>query len=186
MQPIYLLFLAISASAMQLLVNENVSTVATGNGTCFDITNILPWPLHLTGPSPPAQTNLTEGYGYVLDPVHGVKCPNMPDDTVMCQYADFPRGCGSINKPVWRLESFNPIKYTITYLNGFNWRLTEITFIQDDTVKDAKIKMTGEGPYLEYGVEIRAACVGQSVYNSPCPKSKYCYSGLMQPNAEAF
>eukprot|EP00730_Choanoeca_flexa_P003237 TRINITY_DN11336_c0_g8_i1.p1 TRINITY_DN11336_c0_g8~~TRINITY_DN11336_c0_g8_i1.p1 ORF type:complete len:177 (+),score=18.14 TRINITY_DN11336_c0_g8_i1:70-600(+) len=161
-----------STSAMQLLVNENVSTVATGNGTCFDITNILPWPLHLQGP--PVKYNHPEIFTYVFDPVKGVQCPNMPKDTVMCQYADFPRGCGIKSQPIWRLETLSPFKFTITYPNGFSWRLTEVTFIQDDSVKDTQVKMIGEGPFLEYKIEVRGACVGQAEYDGPCPKSDYC------------
>ena len=36
------------------------------------------------------------------------------------------------------------------------------------------LQMLGEGPYLEYKLEVRGRCVGLATYVPDCPRSQYC------------
>ncbi|EDQ89063.1 uncharacterized protein MONBRDRAFT_25635 [Monosiga brevicollis MX1] len=137
--------------AMQLRVDPEVPTRAYGNGTTFDITNILPYPVTVQGPGFPNST-----YTYIFDPVHGVPCGGMPSNTAVCQHADFLRNCGLTNGTIWSLHGIfqQPTVFSVLYVDGFNWRMTNVTFIEDAAVHPPVVTVVGEAPYLEYQIQL--------------------------------
>ncbi|EGD77761.1 hypothetical protein PTSG_08850 [Salpingoeca rosetta] len=146
------------AVGMQLLVDPKNPLRATGNGTAFDISSVLKYPALTTGPgfNPPI-------YKYHFDP-HGLDCDNQ-GKAVVCQDADFPRNCGHPDSAIWMLHQMSPLKLTILYVNGFNWRATNMTFVEDPKQTKTQFNFVSESPYLQYNFVVSGSDVGKIMHH---------------------
>ena len=140
--------------------------VARGNGTTFNITS-LPWEsfVFYDNRSPPYKYTLSSPCADISEWIN--PCPTFPSNTsILCQYDHLTSGeyydCGNINlPPIWLLNYWSPKQFSILFGGGYYWRLTNLTFIVDQTIETPIASFVSESPYLQYNVIIRGKCVGQ-------------------------
>ncbi|XP_064400518.1 uncharacterized protein LOC135346725 [Halichondria panicea] len=142
------------AEGAQCTVHPDHKCQATCNGTTFDISKIFGYPMNVIG----------KYYSYLLDPCNGVVCPDAFNTTgvAFCQKADQYYNCGLIKEPIWLFNyNFQDIQFTVQYPWGTDWRITEITFIEDKSVEKTTIEFVNEKPNLQYNFLVRGKCIGQ-------------------------
>ena len=116
---------------MQLVVDETNRCRAYGNGSRYDISSVMDWPITFPEGADPSQRDS----GFVLDPCHGYQCSDVAD-AACCQHADMILSCGDAGRAIWLLDTPEWRDYQtvmrVQFPYGSQWRFSTITFIEDD------------------------------------------------------
>eukprot|EP01059_Diplonema_ambulator_P031561 TRINITY_DN583_c0_g1_i1.p1 TRINITY_DN583_c0_g1~~TRINITY_DN583_c0_g1_i1.p1 ORF type:complete len:163 (+),score=63.91 TRINITY_DN583_c0_g1_i1:61-549(+) len=160
MRSAVLLLVCASAAGMQLKADPTNSCKATGNGTMFDISKIMRFPVIANGPR----------FQYTFSPCDPIPCSGDPNnkEIAICQAADFPRSCGNTNQALWFVIDTYPWSWKILYPNGMDWRASWVTFRVNETAERTEFKALGEEPYLIYNFEVTGRCLGQPNAPADC------------------
>jgi hypothetical protein len=164
---IILLILLFPSCYSSQLKNDLVNRcVARGNGTVFNISS-LPWEsfVFYDTRNPPYKYTLSSPCSETSQWIN--PCPTFPSNTsILCQYDHLTQGeyydCGNVNSPpIWFMNYWQPLQFSILFSGGTYWRITNLTFVVDNTIDPPVATFVSESPYLQYNVIIRGKCVGQ-------------------------
>ncbi|CAF1087823.1 unnamed protein product [Adineta ricciae] len=173
-------------SGSLLLIDRKNPCRAYGNGSVYDITNLVSqWPVTLKG----------SGYGgeyYYWWSCAGNTRYCEDADTAVCQQrTDGPSiqyNAGNVSPQLW-FGVFNGaatqvnLSWDIIYPNrqsnpslidGSGIRVTVVHFIVDPNVEKPLLTMNGENKYTEYSITVRGKCIGQPAINRTSFVQGYC------------
>lgn len=152
----------------QLEIAPNDTCLARGNGTCFNLHDILSYPVSFTAPG-----SSPDVYKYWWDPCSGVKCYDSPNTIAVCQLADQLYSCGLL-QPVWFWNGvYSPSQgrtpsIQILYPNGDTWRNTYVNITLNPNRTTPLVEFRGEIPYLQYNIYIETNDIGIRGGDFPC------------------